>query len=134
MNAGESFPKSFRITRRTDFVLVQSKGHKVFGRYCTLLGLESTNPHPRLGITITKKVHKRAVKRNRFKRKVREIFRQSLRDEAVGIDVVAIARPNAVDCDFDSLHRDLLKSWSRLVAQIQRKSMTGKVQKSSSRD
>lgn len=134
MISDESFPKSFRLTSRRDFISVQSKGQKVYGRYCTLLGLESTNTHPRVGITITKKVHKRAVKRNRFKRTVREIFRQSLRDEPVGIDVVAIARPDAVDCDYESLRKDLLRSWGRLIAQIQKKPKTAKVDRHSSFD
>ncbi len=47
--------------------------------------------HPRLGLTVSKKVGN-AVVRNRVKRVVREVFRRSHPFEGMGLDLVVIPR------------------------------------------
>lgn len=67
----------------------------------------------RIGITVTKKVHKRAVRRNRVKRRLREIFRR-IRWRILGpVDIVIICLEGSVDLDYDELHRQTMSGLRR---------------------
>ncbi len=71
---GLSFPKSLRLLSRGQFQKISREGKRLTGKVISLqyqLGL----PRIRLGITVSKKYGK-AHERNRFKRLVREAFRE----------------------------------------------------------
>ena len=66
-----------RLKKRQDFLRLQAEGRKVRSQH--LLLSYSTNASfsdSRIGITITKKIDKRSVGRNRLRRRIREIFRR----------------------------------------------------------
>ncbi|MHB1942693.1 MAG: ribonuclease P protein component [Acidiferrobacteraceae bacterium] len=67
----------------------------------------------RLGITVSRKVSKRAVDRNRIKRQVRESFRLNWR-RIDGFDVVVTAQPAAAQAEGPALRRSLEQHWDRL--------------------
>ncbi len=67
------------------------------------------------GISISRKVSKRAVVRNRIKRQLKAIIRRNLPYIATNWQVVIVVRPAAVACEFDDFLReleDLLKKLS----------------------
>jgi ribonuclease P protein component len=72
----------------------------VHTRSFVLLVAPSAHPYPRLGITVSKQVGK-AVRRNRVKRLVREVFRAHRGLLPPGSDIVVIARAG---CRVDSMH------------------------------
>lgn len=59
------------------------------------------------GISISRKVSKRAVVRNRIKRQIKAIIRRFLPEIAPGWQVVIVVRPAAVECEFDDFLREL---------------------------
>lgn len=59
------------------------------------------------GISISRKVSKRAVVRNRIKRQLKAIIQRNLSDIAPGWQVVIVVRPAAVECTFDDFLREL---------------------------
>ena len=62
----------------------------------------------RIGITVTTKVDKRATRRNKIKRVVRELFRR-IRNQLSGtFDIIVIARQNAADCSADTIREELI--------------------------
>ena len=61
----------------------------------------------RLGVTVTKKVDKRAARRNRFKRRVREFFRKERRYFLQTVDLVVIALEGAAELDYKQLAYEL---------------------------
>src|SRR5438093_1431466 len=75
----ETFPRAARLTRRPDFLTVQERGRRVSGSSYLLLALARPGApegaRARLGITVSKKVGKAAV-RNQVKRWVRESYRR----------------------------------------------------------
>jgi ribonuclease P protein component len=66
----------------------------------------STTPI-RIGISISRKVSKHAVVRNRIKRQIRAILRDFLPRLAPGWDVVIGVRSQAVECDYHQFLREL---------------------------
>ena len=56
-------------------------------------------PSSCFGISISKKVSKRAVVRNRIKRQLRAIIRDRLTAIHPGWQIVIVVRPSAVECD-----------------------------------
>ncbi|MGB3671697.1 MAG: ribonuclease P protein component [Phormidesmis sp.] len=62
---------------------------------------------PRFGISISRKVHKHAVVRNRIKRQLRAIIREHFLAIAPQWQIVIIVRPLAVECSFDEFLREL---------------------------
>ncbi len=64
----------------------------------------------RVGITITKKIFKSAVKRNRVKRRLRALARDIIASQAQSrYDYVLIGRHTTIDATYTTLQKDL--SW-----------------------
>ena len=59
------------------------------------------------GISISKKVSKRAVVRNRIKRQIKAVIREKMPDISPGWQLVIVVRPSAVECDFADFLREL---------------------------
>lgn len=73
-------------------------------------GLENS----RFAFVVGVKVAKAAVKRNRLKRKMREVVRLQLDNIAPGYDVVVMARPGSRDMEFEEIHDDLMAKFKKL--------------------
>lgn len=78
-----------------------------------IYGVENGRDHPRLGISIGRKKVRRAVRRNRIKRLLREAFRLSRDELPAGVDLVVV--PRGPDLTFDQA-REALPRLSQAVA------------------
>ena len=67
----------------------------------------STGTPSKFGISISKKVSKRAVVRNRIRRQIQAVLQQRLGMIAPNWKVVIVVRPSAVECEFDDFLREL---------------------------
>ena len=74
---GENLTRTFRLRKASDFVRLLNRA-KIFKEQGFLIRhLDNQHGHARLGIAVSKKRVKHAVKRNRIKRIVRETFRKN---------------------------------------------------------
>ncbi len=67
----------------------------------------------KVGFVVSKKIHKRAVKRNKIKRRLREIYISAVKDHAAdklqrAMSLIFIARSNALEADFAELNSAVL--------------------------
>ena len=95
------------MKRRGEFLRLQGEGAKFRSRFFLVAVSRRQEEGPgRLGITVTTKVDKRAVRRNLLKRRVRELYRAEPTLRAP-FDVVVIARTGATDLARDEVEREL---------------------------
>lgn len=90
-----SFTKEERLLKRVEFLAVTEGGKKLHTRSFIVFVRPNKLGLSRIGITVTKKVGSSVV-RNRIKRVVREFFRLNKALIETGIDIVVIAKREAV--------------------------------------
>ena len=85
--------KEFRIRKQKDFDRIFGKEGIFFSHsFISLKTVGSDFPYPRFGFIVSNKVSKRAVRRNRTKRLLREAVQAAWPHIKPGIDAVIIAR------------------------------------------
>jgi ribonuclease P protein component len=60
-----------------------------------------------IGISISQKVSKRAVVRNRIKRQIRSAIQQLLPEIPQGWKIVIVVKPTATQCDYEQFLQEL---------------------------
>ena len=103
-----------RIRRRADFQQAYEQGARVHGRYSTLFILPNRLDVGRLGIAATKKLGG-AVRRNRAKRLIREVFRHN--KIAPGFDVVVVPKRELLHATLTVLEADYRSTLERRLRQ-----------------
>lgn len=111
--------KASRVRRRADYTRVFDAGTRVHGRFFTLIMAAGPPAGPaRLGIVASRKFGD-AVRRNRAKRLIREVFRRNIPVSGrQGVDVVVIPRRELLDASFDSLEADFLATFQRCFSRL----------------
>lgn len=113
---GEGLPREGRLRRRAEFLRCYREGRRRGGRFATLFYVPNTLARPRLGVTVSRKVGKKAVVRQRLKRRVREIYRRwDQRSQLPALDLVFNLKPDATRADFRELQREMERQMSGLV-------------------
>jgi len=90
--------KEYRIRKQKDFDRIFGKEGAFFSQgFISVKIIENDLPYSRFGFIVSNKVSKKAVRRNRTKRLLREAVRGAWPDIISGIDVVLIARSDLSD-------------------------------------
>ena len=116
-------PRKFRLKNNSAFSatyrLKNTLGNKYFLLY---LGTEITDyetQNLKIGFVVSKKFHKRAVKRNRIKRHLREVIRLKIKNNKL-LDaqklrsMIFIAKPPSLDLDYKSTEIAVTKLLERI--------------------
>ena len=90
------------LRAREDFERISSKGHSRSDRLMVVRFVPNGRDHDRFGISTGRRLGS-AVRRNRVRRRFREILRRRPNDTGHGWDVLIVAREAAVDASYDEL-------------------------------
>lgn len=135
MGFAVALPKANRLRRSQDFSAVYQRGLRRHSQHLTLRVLQQgptirgggsqahgdalgspvssylrMNPvlrPTRIGVSVSTKVSKRAVMRNRIKRRIQAALYQFLPSFAVGWDLVVVVHAAAVECDYSQFLQEL---------------------------
>jgi len=100
-------PKKYRLTKRKDFENVFTNGKFFYNQYVTVKYLKNELDLPRLAFVVSNKISKKAVERNKIKRRLRAIFYSSLKEVRPGFDYVIIVKAAIKETTFAEM-RELL--------------------------
>jgi len=113
MTTPTSFPPAARLRVAAEFQATFAQGRRLSGTGFRLhVHLSESATLARLGITVSRRVDKTAVGRNRIKRQARECFRKLRADLPPG-DYVLLAKPEAAKVDNARLRAELQTLFER---------------------
>ncbi len=99
---------SARLRKKRDIERCQKLGKKLHAKHFLVLVHPSDTGESRVAVAVTTKLEKRAVVRNRIKRRIREVFRASRSNFTQPIDIVVVARRDVQSCEFADYQREIL--------------------------
>lgn len=109
MHASKEQLKSLtRIKSRPDFLKIQRKGEKWVSHGLIVQVMPNNLGEKRVGFTVSKKINKSAVKRNRIKRRLRAVAADILPTYAkASCDYVLVGRQMSATRPYETLCNDL---------------------------
>ncbi len=105
-----------RLKKTKDFALMATKGRSIYGIYSTLRvravhpSKEHSKPleeEPKIGFIISTKTFKRAVKRNRAKRRFRAAVKELIPQFLKGYQYIFILKAQTLDAPYQSMRNDV---------------------------
>ncbi len=107
-------PKDYRLKKRSAFTATYKTGKTLHKDGITVfIGKEKPNEYPtKIGFVVSKKIHKRAVKRNRIKRLMRESYRLLIKEGAVSdkyISLIFVASSKLLNMNFKEVDNAMRK-------------------------
>ena len=112
----EALSPDERLRHRREFLTCYRQGRRRHGSLLILYAIPNALPHPRLGVTASRKVGG-AVVRHRLKRRIKEVYRRwSGRRGLPAMDLVVHVKPTAGAADFPALRQEL----ERLLGSLKR--------------
>ncbi len=110
----ERLRKVERLRQRVEFLRTQRRGSRRSSRNLVVYARERTDQTwTRLGVTVSRKVGN-AVRRNRWKRLLREAFRRNKRRIPAGWDLVVIVKPKRTPPAYEDLAEEFVELVCRL--------------------
>lgn len=109
------FPRSCRLLRRAEYDAVYREGRRRASREFTVFLRSNGLEFSRFGWSV-KKALGTAVRRNRIRRRLREIVRLHRQEIAPGWDIVIHPRSSAASTDFVPLTQELLRVLPRAAS------------------
>ncbi|MGI6680059.1 MAG: ribonuclease P protein component [Bdellovibrionota bacterium] len=98
-----------RIKKRKVFLEIQETSEKLFTKHFLIFTRKSKDKHSKIGITVSKKVDKRAVYRNKLRRRIKEFFRLTKKRFNSPYEIVIIAKKNAINMSFHDIHKEAIR-------------------------
>ncbi|MFN0020412.1 MAG: ribonuclease P protein component [Pirellulaceae bacterium] len=113
-----AFPKDLHLRKDADFQRVYVARVYAADDVLVVNGCENALAHPRLGLSVSRKVGN-AVVRNDWKRRIREAFRLSREVLPAGVDFVVRPQKEAV-LDFHAIAKSLPELAARIARKLSR--------------
>ena len=112
-------PKDNRLKKRAAFAATYRTGKSFHSDGITVfIGKEKSNDLPtKIGFVVSKKIHKRAIRRNRMKRLMREGCRLLIRNNSINnryMSLIFVASSKLLDKDFNYIYAALTKLTEKL--------------------
>jgi len=101
------------LTNKKDFEKVAKSGRPFFARELGFKLLKNNLNRNRYGIVVNLKVDKRAVVRNKIRRRIREIIRLNNDNFQLGYDIMILTRESTKDLKYKEIEEKLLKLFKK---------------------
>lgn len=102
-------PKKYRLKQKKDFNLVHKKGRFYSDKFLAIKLIKNNLEYSRFGFLVSLKISKKATKRNKVKRRLREVVRLKLKEIKPGFDIIFLTRPEIVEKNFSEINEGVTK-------------------------
>jgi ribonuclease P protein component len=100
------------LKKNNDIKSIFAKGNKILGKYVIIYFYRGKRR--KVAFIVSKKIDKRAVVRNKFKRWLREIYRQGKFKLDVSTELLIIARHDIINAEYVLLKDEIEKLFSNI--------------------
>jgi len=108
-------PRYNRLAKKKEIDLVFKKGRSSYNKSLGVKCLINNNlTYNRFAVVVSNKVSKKAVIRNKIKRRIREIIKKELIKMVVGRDLIIITLPVIAEKNFTEIQQELCGIFARL--------------------
>ncbi len=111
--------KKYLVKKNKEFKKIYQEGFSAVNRFVVIFGRKNEFSGKRFGFSVSKKLGK-AVKRNRVKRRLKEICRQNWHWFKDGYDYILIARRGIEQLPFDAVRHYVESGAAKLSKKLQR--------------
>ena len=106
-------PRQHRLTKNKDFARVAQQGKVIFGRELGLKYIKNDLAFSRFGVVVSLKISKKAVVRNKIKRRIRAILKENLSKITSGYDFMILTRLGVKDLDYSQIKDKFLRLFQK---------------------
>jgi len=93
-------PDKNRLKKKKDFEKVLKEGRGIKEDFLILKVKKNKSKKLRFGFVVSKKISKKAVVRNKIKRRLREVIKERIKKIDKGLDIIIITLPGTETKDF----------------------------------
>ncbi|MDA8092918.1 MAG: ribonuclease P protein component [Betaproteobacteria bacterium] len=111
---GKRLPRAARVRKTDEFSSVFAFRCRTSGAFFQVFAKPNGGQGPRLGLVVSRRVDRRAVRRNRMKRVLRELFRK-VRPTLPSLDWVVRVHTGFVDIASDRVEGELMRQFGVLT-------------------
>ncbi len=105
-----------KLLNSAEFKAVFSHKSSVHGKFFSVHAVRNSLGFPRLGLTVSRRVSKKAVQRNRIKRQIRESFRlnrKGFSDMDGACDYIVVCKTGGAEQENRVLREEIDGLWTR---------------------
>jgi ribonuclease P protein component len=106
--------KTNRLTRTKDIDRVFKTGKSFFGKNIGIKTTANDLGVNRITVVVSGKVSKKAVIRNKIKRRIRYIMQQELDKLLIGQDIIFLTLPSVAKAEFEQIKNEVLFGLKKL--------------------
>jgi len=108
-------PKKYKLSKKQEIENLAKTGRRLTSVFFNVKYLPNNKDNERWLLVVSGKVHKKAVKRNKIRRRVREIIRKDFLGKMGQKDIMVVVKDKAIDSDFTGLRDDFIKLLDKLI-------------------
>lgn len=100
--------KKFRFGKKADFDKVFNSQNKFYSNNFVLRYCKTKNLNNRFSIVVSKKISKKAVVRNKIRRRIYEVLRLNLEKMNIPYDIILLVKRGVVDMEYPDIEKEIL--------------------------
>lgn len=108
------FPRANRLTDRRSFQILAREGKRARGGFVEVKYLVTRRPLSRVAVVISTRVEKKAVRRNRMKRKLRIFLDEIVKNLQQSVDLACYVKRTIREEDWPAVENELISGLAHL--------------------
>jgi len=106
--------RKYKLKKDNDFKKVFKQGENYQQEFIKIKVLKNDLAYSRFGFIIGRKISKKAVERNRIKRRLGEIVRLKLKQIKPGFDIVVLVNQEITEKDYQAIEKTLISLFKKV--------------------